>query len=584
MVCSKCGAELNEGALFCGYCGAKQVEAPVETPVETSVETLVEPETEVLEQEPVAVQEEVVAEEPIQEVPVVKKKKSCAGKIIAIIAVVIVAVGALAFLLRDKVEDTVVSMMPAEKQLQVAYKNSAEKWADGSGAFLTEFKKAKLQTTTGAAKGQLAVEVDEDILAQLIGIELDGLNKASLDYEYVMSKDDMMIQLILNLADEKIVTANGILDLEEGLMAIAVPELSNQALEAEFDTDMYNESMEETYEIIEKLQDMMPSGEYAEQFLPKYVEVLFGAIEEANREKETIEVGDVSQKLTVITAEIDEDVIDRMGEALLDELKNDKEFKKSMKDLYNGAAEISGEEFGSFNEFYDEFFDGLKDVFAELEDTEFIQDGFELVTYINADNEVVGIQVKEYLRIAKAQSKEKVAYEFWAAEDGNDPVQMLIEGTEKNEVFEGTIELYVEEEKVFTVNVDKYTSTKDEFSCIVSADVPDELVEQIVGSSIPGTVSVKFELSASKDSGVLKLGLGFGGKEIAEIAFSAEVPKDALELEYPSDVTDDPTTWSMSFKLETIMENLEKAGLSEDLLGTLMQSFGSMMYYESSAL
>lgn len=588
MVCQKCGAVLNDGAMFCGYCGAKQSEIAAE------------PATEVLEQETVTVQEEVipdevpqaedvfvveepVVEEPVIEEPVLKKKKSSKGKVIAIIAVIIAAVGVLAFVLRDKVANTVVSMMPAEKQLQVAYKNSAEKWSEGTGKWITEVKKEKVQNT-GAAEGQLAVEVDEDILAQLIGMELEGLNKASLDYEYAMNKDDVMIQLILNLADQKIVSANGILDLEEGLMAIQVPELSDQALETEFDTDAYNDSMNEAYEMLEKLQDMMPSGEYAEQFLPKYVEILFGAIEEADREKETIEVGDVSQKVTVITTEIDEDVIDKMGDALLDELKKDKDFKKSMKDIYNGAAELTGEEFGSFNDFYDEFFDGLKDVFAELEDTEFVQDGFELVTWINADNEVIGIQVDEYLRIASAQSKEKVAYEFCAMEDGDELAKMLIEGTQKDEVFEGTIDIYAEEEKVFTIDVEKFTSTKDEFACVVSADIPDELVSQIVGSSIPGKVSVNFELSGDKDSSVLKLGLNLGGKELAEIEFSADVPKDALELEYPSDVTDDPDTWSMSFKLEKIMENLEKAGLSEDLLGTLMQSFGSMMYYESSAL
>lgn len=588
MVCQKCGAVLNDGAMFCGYCGAKQSETPAE------------PATEVLEQENVTVQEEVIPEEvsqaeevPVVEEPVVeepfvvaeepilKKKKSSKGKVIAIIAVILVVLGALAVVFWDqvqnKVENTVATMMPAEKQLQMAYKNSAEQWTEGSGKWITEFKKGKMQTA-GAAEGQLAVKVDDDILTQLLGMELDGLNKASLDYAFAMNKDDVMLQLILNLADEKIVSANGIIDLEEGSMAIQVPELSDQALETEFDTDMYNESMDETYQMIEQIQDMLPSGDYAEQFLPKYMEILFGAIEEADRDKETIEVGDVSQKVTVITTEIDEDVIDKMGDALLDELKNDADFKKSMKDLYNGAAELSGEEFGSFNDFYDEFFNGLKDAFAELEDIEFVREGFELVTWINGDNEVVGIQVDEYLRIASAQSKEKVAYEFCAMEDGDELGKVLIEGTKKKEVFEGTIDIYAEEEKVFTVDVDKYISTKDEFACVVSADIPDELVYQIVGSSIPGKVSVKFELSGDKDSGAIKLGVSLGGKELVAIELSADVPKDALDLEYPSDAADDPDTWSMSLNPEKLMENLEKAGLSQDVLGTLIQNIGSMMY------
>lgn len=61
MKCNKCGAELEEGAVFCGACGAK-IEQPAEQPAETAA--LSEPEA-----EPEAVIETVTAPAANESVP-----------------------------------------------------------------------------------------------------------------------------------------------------------------------------------------------------------------------------------------------------------------------------------------------------------------------------------------------------------------------------------------------------------------------------------------------------------------------------------------------------------------------------------
>lgn len=583
MVCVKCGATLNDGAMFCGYCGAKQTEIPAEPVVESQ------------EQENVLFQEEVISEEIPQEMvqeempvaedtfvqegePEVPKKKSSKGKLIAIIAAALVVIGALVFVFWDKVENTVATLMPAEKQLQMAYTNSAEKWSEGTGSWIEQFKAVKtMQEASGEMK--LNLEVDETILGMVLPETLSGINKADLAVAYETSEDDMALQLVLGLAGEELLTANGFMDLKDGKVAIQVPDLNKQALEAEFDVDDYQEAMGESNQAIESLQNMMPNEKYAEEILPKYVEILFSVIEEADRTKETIEVGDVSQKVTVITIEIDDDVIDKMGDALLEELKNDEEFEKSMKNIFKEAEDLSGDDIGTFKEFYDEFFDGIKEGFSSLEDTDLVQDGFELVTWINSDNEVIGIQVDEYLKVASARNKDKVAYEFCAMEDGDEIAKVLIEGTEKDEVFEGTITLYSEEEKLITVDVDKFTSTKDNFECVISVDIPDEVITEMVGmSSVPGQVSVKLEMSGNAKGVAVKFGVNLSGEQIIALGFSNELKKDAVKAEYPSDTTDDPMTWASGLDVNALLEKLEKVGITQDVLADLIQDMSSMVY------
>lgn len=82
--CEECGAELEEGAVFCENCGAK-----VENSVEEVTETKVEVETEEVE-----TPEETVVQN-VQESSKSKGNKALVGSLIAVIAVLVIGIGAL---------------------------------------------------------------------------------------------------------------------------------------------------------------------------------------------------------------------------------------------------------------------------------------------------------------------------------------------------------------------------------------------------------------------------------------------------------------------------------------------------------
>lgn len=239
MKCEKCGFLMEDGAAFCGNCGAAVTE---------------------------------VAEEPIA-----KKKKSILPKVLIAVAAVVVIVVGLFFGLKDTIVSKFASLMPAEAQLQMAYKNAAEDFGEGAGWYITEVEKNLDMFAANSTKGTIAVEVNQLLLQQLFGMDI-GVNKIYMDYEMIQNENATEVDAILGLAETDIISMDIIMDMEKGKMTMSVPEMSAQAIEmdlemTEADMEVYNQ-MEDMYSSI------LPDAEYAEEFLPKYIEVIFKNIDE----------------------------------------------------------------------------------------------------------------------------------------------------------------------------------------------------------------------------------------------------------------------------------------------------------------
>ena len=108
MFCTNCGQKLSDTAKFCTGCGAKidipetVAETPVEPEIEVVEELAVEPELE----EPI-VEDELASEEPVAATRSQKTaEKKNNGKIIAIIAALVIVVGAGIFMMLPKGENT----------------------------------------------------------------------------------------------------------------------------------------------------------------------------------------------------------------------------------------------------------------------------------------------------------------------------------------------------------------------------------------------------------------------------------------------------------------------------------------------
>ena len=608
MVCEKCGAVIKDEAKFCGYCGTKvnPVAAPiVEEPVveETIVEEpIIE---EAIVEEPVAEEEAVeepVIEEPIAEVAPVaptteevvvvstpdiaepeitevskkkkkEKNKKSSKKPLLIVALLVVMLAAVAFLFRDKIANLFVTSLPAEKQLQVVYKNSAQKLADASAQMIAAFKKAETKPTMSSQmEGKISVEVHQAMLTQILGVDLGDVNSVEAHYKVMQQANKMGIDLVLNLEGTKIVSANLVMDMEEGLVALLVPELSEQALQGNFDTSSYadmqmsNEQLEEVLDIIE---EMLPREEFVKEFLPKYVEIVFKAIDEVKREEKTLKIGDVSQEAIVFTVVFDEDTVEKIGDAVLKELKKDKEFEKQMKKIYDAAAEYTDEEFGSWDEEYEEFLDEIEAGFESMAELEAVQDGIKFVTYANLQNEVIGVEFQECIKFLSLQKNDQVAYELCMYADQEESFKVVIEGTAKKDSFAGKVDFYAEGSHVITVNIEKLTGTEEKAELVMSVSLTAEMMTEMTGEEW-ALGDVTFKLSVTVTGNVInsKLELKIGTLTVMTVKTEDKVLEGTPTIQVPENVVTNPEEWIAD--PTQILNNLVEAGIPQELIEALL--------------
>lgn len=598
MICEKCGAVIKDEAKFCGYCGTKvnPVVAPiVEEPVveETIVEVepvIEEPvaETEPVAEEPVveagpviaeteavvSVAEEIESEPQVQETSKKKeKKKKSSKKPLLIAAVLVVMLAAVAFLFRDKIANLFVTSLPAEKQLQVVYKNSADKLADASAQIIAAFKKAEMKPTMSShMEGKISVEVHKGMLAQMLGVDLGDVNSAEAHYKVMQQANKMGIDLVLNLEGTKIVSANLVMDMEEGFLTMLIPELNEQALKGEFSTSSYEDmqmSTAQLEEVLETIEEMLPSEEFAKEFLPKYVEIVFKAIDKVEREEKTVKIGDISQKITVFTVVFDEDMVETIGDAVLKELKKDKDFKKEMKKIYEAASEYSDEELAPWDEAYEELLDGIEESLESLTELDVVQDGVKFITWVNADNEVIGVEFEEYFKVQSVQKGEQVAYELCLYAEKEEAFKVVIEGTEKKDSFAGKVDFYAEGNHVINVNIEKLTDTEEKAELVMSVSLTADMLTEMTGAEW-ALGDVTFKLSVTVTGNVIdsKLELKIGTLTVMTVRTEDKVLEGTPTIQVPENVVTNPEEWEAD--PTQILNNLVEAGIPQELINEFL--------------
>lgn len=578
MICRKCGAEIGEGMIFCSTCGAK-------VEVAETVETVEIGETEVLEAE--NTNETIVAEPIVETVneeevivePVAKKKKVPTKLIVAFVIVAALVGGFFAF--KDEILGRIAFLLPAQTQMQMAYKSSAEDLASNVSEITTSVSKADVSTDAGV-KGSVSVTLGNEakkLLEQYADVDLGDLSKANIDYE-MRSKDNMiLVDAKVGLGNINIVSANVVMDMNEGVMAMSFPELSDTAVELDleydmdFDVDEFQQSMEQMEVMTGIMQDILPSEELLNDMLPRYAGVIIKAMDEVERGKDKVKVGSVSQKLTSLTVELDKKMVKNIGEAIADELKDDKEFKNYLKKAINSVMEYTGQEkisSSDFNDGYKEIAKGIEDAFDSIAEESVFEEGIEIVTWVNSKNEIVGVEIYDAFEIMSVKDGKKVAKHLLLTEpeDNSEFLKVLIEGEENKDVFAGEVVIYAEEEEVFAFDVDKYVSTEDTFELAVTVPITDEMLDEFGVKNPLGDITVKAEVKLTSSSTYLAVKANVAGKEWLAIENSNNSTKGADKIAYPKDVVSsyDVDEWAEDIDLSKVIENLEKSGLL-DVLG-----------------
>lgn len=540
MVCEKCGREIEEDSKFCSYCGAKVSEGKE---CETNVKT-----------------------------PLKKKKASKKPLLIAVLVSVVLAI--TAFLLRDKIANWFVRMLPEENQLQLAYKNSADQFADISAQVIGALKKTPVETAPIQKDGTVSLEVDREFLAGLLGVDLGDVNSASVHYKVMQKANKMGLDLALNMEGTTIVSGTIQVDMNAGLWTVYFPIFNEKPLQGQFATSssvnmaVPNVQMDSA---LEKIAKMLPSEEFVKDFLPKYVEIAFKAIDKAEREEETVEIGGLSQEVVVFTVVFDEEMVEKIGDAVFKELKKDKEFKKEMKKVYEAIGESGGQTTKSWEDAYKDLMDEIEESLSELAELEEVQEGVEFVTWVNSKNQVIGVELEDFFKVQSIQDGKEVAYQLCLYAEGEETLGIIIEGTAKKDSFVGEVRFSLDGQYAFTLDIEKLEGKGDEGELIMSVTLTPDMLEEMIGKPwLGGNIILRTSIHTKGNVIGYKFEIKLN-KETLLLLSVTEQPLGDAGLSYiPEDVITNPEEWEVD--LTYIIQNIVEAGVPQEVINNFLLS------------
>lgn len=315
--------------------------------------------------------------------------------------------------------------------LKKASDESAEQFAKGYDMALESMFAAE----NASSENELSITLGKDVremLEDATDVDFDWMEKISLLVNADSTKDAYKLDMGLALNDNRLISLLLMANMTDKAAYMQVPELNESYLgmdlEEFFDENGIDmDDINEASEMYEKIYKALPKKAKVEKLLKRYSELAISCIEDVEQDKEEVKVDEITNKFTVLEATIDEGTLQDMLEAMIKELKEDKDIKEI---IYN-VLEI--QEDADADEVYDGFLELLDEAEDEIDNLD--EEEFELVLKLYVDNEgnIMGcvaeledanVEVSNFM----VQKGSKYAYEFELKVNG---VKVVVEGTGK---------------------------------------------------------------------------------------------------------------------------------------------------------
>ena len=615
MFCTNCGKELEDGTLFCTECGTKlEGSEPAPEINEQPVETVPEVNEALEANEAPAEPAFTVAESaPTPETPAPKKKN---GKKIAIAIAIPVIVIAVAAVLCFTVFSDLMMKTFASPEVYYAYieNENVDELADDVSSFYEDYLEEYNELSALAQKGEFKIELGDSArsLIAAAGLDLSWLEDVTIAYDVNTKGSAVQTGMSLLHGDSSIAALDMYLDTSAKEAFISLPGIVD-----EFCTLPVSGSGFDMNVIIAA----MPNEDVLEQLIGRYGKIIVKNVTDVEKSSETLKVGDLSEKCTVLTVKLSNETLYNIVKEILETAKTDKQIKTIVEDfavVYEDIQRASYEELesiykeiyadnnvyaddpdfsitkeiGTFQSYlgyepgkaYDEFIEVINSQLADLENhgLEDVEDIY-LKNYVNSDGKIIARELSNeeatWLYYAKLEKKADFAIEFTMA----DSVLITGKGSEKNDVVNGEYTLAIAEES--DANYSDLLEIKfDDLRC------DDE--------KVTGKITVTPDLSMFDDSGMLDLKLVLeidstekagamkikvlnAGLELGTLTFKAEVSGKANVTRPDDSAILDEEAWTAKIDIEKLYENLKNAGIPEEIITLIDEElFGSDDYYE----
>lgn len=640
MFCMNCGNPLEEGTKFCTKCGQRVSEEATAQVQEVTTETTAapvqeaettnapqpeakvslqketqEPEAEV--QESVAgvapgVQEAVsgptpgaqgVAPQPVAgtsqnvEGASDKVKKFPKGALIVVAALAVVLVLVLA---NFKVVANSVNKMVSspEKYYAQVEKNEIKELASTMAESYNNLFLENINFSNYGLDYSMEVELGEEAYSMLgSALELEdgsAFSKMALNFMLSIKGDSISAGADASLGKNQLISAKAVADLGKGEAYAEIPELTNKAIGVSIAD--YTAIIKEVLKKGDEFLALCPDKKAVEKLLNRYLAIAVENIDSIKEDKDTITVGNIEQKCTVIRVRIKENDVYKVAKAVCTAAKDDKELmdivaafavayggmdESEARKSFEEAITLALEELAKYEE---EAKEDVKEEILDIEDSN-SEEEIRMYVWVNNKGEVIGRE----LRVGDSKFVYQMPmkgndFEFQAkvVSDGD---TVLLEGTGKksSSSLSGEFALKMKEDeevsKLMDITVEELDTKKIKQGYVNGSFIlkpAQELLEQTDLGTISVLLtnfSVKVEAKTGKSSAEVVMTLLNKDDMFAKLTAntkigsgkSASLPGKGILVEDEEDIIE----WAKTIDFEKFTKNLSKAGLPKEMLETI---------------
>lgn len=463
MICKNCGSETPD-APFCKVCGAR---------LDSENNPL--PESEVHEEQHNQNNINVSDTDPVNftDDTAAPKKSFKKPLIIGTAAAAVLIIGGICIAFASSISGFFRKTFSAPEDYyryveMNALKNGAEAFSDTYDTYLENAEKIK-----NSCHMDFSLKLEDgarSLLGTVIPADITWLKEVSLKMDSKSEESSSSSEMALYLNDSKLLTFQEASDLELQKIYLKFPELSDSYLLMDLaeilesaGTDLA--SSLELSGMTLQLSDYCPDGETAAEILNRYGELIYKNITEVEKEKTTLEVDGLSQKCTSLEATIKPAELTKIGQDVIEQLKEDKDIEKIIRAFADDAQNL--DPYGDIPDadtLYQEFTASLDEAMEELNDPEEADDYYILSKiWIGNGSQIIGRdfslvsdgETERILHYARPQKKNDFALEADLSADGS---TMAITGSGQisSNKENGTYTFFMDDTPMFTVEVEDY--------------------------------------------------------------------------------------------------------------------------------
>ncbi len=601
MFCKKCGTSIEEGGKFCPNCG--EPVSSVDSAKASNIPNIPDSGAQNQAIPPITYR-------PVENNNTVQEDKKNYKKWpvfvgVAAAAVVVIAVVLLNFArINNFVHKTFSS---PQKYYQYVETKATKEMAENTAACYETMILDSLNFYDKSVEGEVNVELDEEGqemlgLLGLAGIDVSWIENVSVRGVSSIKGDTVSMEGGLNLNDTDVLAGKVLLDAETECLYAQIPELNKKYLGINAGED---EDFEEMLEMFPQMQqsnkesiDAMPGQRDMEKLINRYASIALSCVDDVSKEKDVLSVDDVSQKCTKLKITIDTETFCDMMEAILEEIKDDKDIKKILIEAAKANDEntkmLLGES-ADAEEVYEMF---QEEIEYSLEELDYIRDydadeKIVMQVYVDSKGQIKGRTIKYgdmKISVLAPQKGSKIGYELSVKEDG-ESIELSGMGKKSGDSVTGDFDLKYNGTALINITTKKL-NVEDMKKGLLNGQITvrasstiGRVLGTVSGLSILEDISMTMDFSSSEKQYSCKARIDYDDKAMASIsAFvksgkgtAASVPgKGSVVMIDDYEDTDALEEWLEELDLNKFVSNLDKAGVPDEYTDELEEIADSM--------